>query len=973
MSNKSIKGITIRLGYETTGLEKALKDINTETRKTQQELSQVNKLLKFNPQSTELLAQKQELLSKQIQQTTTKLDALKQAQAQVEEKFRKGEIGDEAYRQFQRELVATENKLNSFKNQLASVQQEQQRMANTTHQLETFFKATGTTVDDFSNSLGSKLTNAIRGGTATADQLELALKKVGQAALGTDIDIDKFKKALSSVDDGKSLKSVQKELSNVAKEANQAEDAVNDLGIEIKGVIAGLAVGGGIAGVVNQALDVSSLNTHIDITFDVPEESKQSIKQAVREIEAYGLDGQEALEGVRRQWALNSKASDEANAKIVKGASLIASAYNGIDFIELIQETNEIASALEITNDQALALTNALLKAGFPIEQLDTIAEYGQQMKDIGFSAQEIQAIFEAGINTKTWNIDNLNDGVKEARIKMAEFGLEVDKSMKELLNMAGMSASKFQKWGKAVAEGGENGSKAMAEMVTWLDGIENATLKNELAVKVFGTKWEDQGHNLISVFKGLNDVQDKTAQNQEELNNVIEKMDSSPAVLMQQALVDIKTALEPALSVVAEIIANIAKWASENSTLTATIAAIASVLGILTSAASVIAPIITAIATSGVSLGAVFSAITGPIGIVIGIITALTAAIVAAYNKSETFREIVHSVFNSIKSVIESAIGTVTDFLKEKLDTIKKFWEENGTQIALAVENVFNFIKGVIEFVMPFVQDIIKGVWDAIKNIINGVLNVIMGVIKTFSALFTGDFKGMWEGIKLLFSGAIEAIWGLVQLGFLGKIFKVIQGFGGKAIDVVTDMVTKFRGKFDEILSSATTKFDSIKNSIMKPINKAKDEIKDVLDNIVSFFKNLKLPDIKIPKIKLPHFKVSGKFSLDPPSVPKFNIDWYANGGILTKPTVFGINGDSLMVGGEAGKEAVIPLTAKVLAGIGEGIAKHMQQQSQTIYIEPAPVIIDGQQVAEITFNPINQKMVATTNMAAFVRGVQL
>ncbi|MEK4494499.1 replication protein [Ureibacillus sp. FSL W8-0352] len=972
MSNKAIKGITIKLGYETTGLEKALKDINKETSKTQKELSQVNKLLQFNPQSTELLAQKQELLSKQIQQTTTKLDSLRQAQQQVEEKFRIREIGEEAYRQFQRELVSTESKLNTFKNQLASLQAEQQRMATSTKQLQTFFEATGTTVDDFANSLGSKLTNAIRGGTATADQLELALKKIGQAALGTDIDIDKFKQALNGVDDGKSLKKVQQDLSQVAKEANKAEDAVNDLGIQIKDVVAGLSIGGGLAGAVSQALDVSTLNTKIDITFDVPESSKKTIKDAVREIETYGIEGEEALEGVRRQWALNANATDEANLKVVKGASLIASAYTGIDFIELIQEVNEVAGALEISNEEALALTNALLKAGFPPEQLDTIAEYGQQMHDIGFTAQEIQAIFEAGIDTKTWNIDNLNDGVKEARILMAEFGYEVDKSMKELLSSAGMSADKFQAWGQAVASGGSEGSKAMAEMVTWLDTIEDSTVKNEIAVKVFGTKWEDQGQNLISVFKGLNDVQDKTTQNMDELNNAIAQMDSSPAVLMKQAFADIKTALEPALSVIAEIVASIAKWASENSTLTAIIVAVTSAIGMITAGASLLAPIITALSTSGVGLSAVLSALTGPIGLTVAAITALGTAITVAYTQSESFREKVNEVFTAIQSIIETVISIVVEYLQEKLETIKQFWAENGEQIMQAVDNAFNFIKSVIEFVMPFVKALIEDTWNAIKNVIDGALNIIMGVIKTFSSLLTGDFSGMWEGIKQIFSGAVEAIWGLLQLGFLGKIFKVIKGFGGKAIDVITDMAGKFKGKFDDILSSAKSKFDAVKDAIMTPINKVKDGVKEALDKIFGFFRDLKLPEIKIPKIKLPHFKIKGDFSLSPPSVPTFSVDWYAKGGILTKPTIFGINGNSLMVGGEAGKEAVLPLTQKVLAGIGQGIVQNMQH-SQNIYIQPAPIILDGQQIGEITFNTINQKMYATTNITALTKGVQL
>lgn len=97
---------------------------------------------------------------------------------------------------------------------------------------------------------------------------------------------------------------------------------------------------------------------------DVSKESMDLIKNVINTIQAYGVDGKAALEGVRRQWALNKEASDETNAAVVKGAATIANAYSGVDFTELIQEVNEVSKSLGITNKEAL--TNSLLKAGFP-------------------------------------------------------------------------------------------------------------------------------------------------------------------------------------------------------------------------------------------------------------------------------------------------------------------------------------------------------------------------------------------------------------------------------------------------------------------------------------------------------------------------------------------------------------------------------------------------------------------------------
>ncbi len=116
----SIKGINVVIGAETKGLNKALVDVNKKSRDIQKELRQVDRLLRFNPGNTELLAQKQKLLGDQVAATREKLDRLRAAQAQVDEQFRKGEISEGQYRAFQREIVETESKLKHFERQLAN-------------------------------------------------------------------------------------------------------------------------------------------------------------------------------------------------------------------------------------------------------------------------------------------------------------------------------------------------------------------------------------------------------------------------------------------------------------------------------------------------------------------------------------------------------------------------------------------------------------------------------------------------------------------------------------------------------------------------------------------------------------------------------------------------------------------------------------------------------------------------------------
>ena len=138
---------------------------------------------------------------------------------------------------------------------------------------------------------------------------------------------------------------------------------------------------------------------------------------------------------------------------------------------------------------------------------------------------------------------------------------------------------------------------------------------------------------------------------------------------------------------------------------------------------------------------------------------------------------------------------------------------------------------------------------------------------------------------------------------------------------DRVDSMKKNSAAKWNAMWSDAKDKFERIKNSITEPMKKARDVVKGVIDDIKGFFKNLdlKFPEIKLPK--LPKFKMDGKFSLNPPSVPKIGVDWFAKGGIMDKPTLFGVNGNRLMGGGEAGPEAIIPLRDDVLAKIGKSI----------------------------------------------------
>ncbi|MFF5994791.1 tape measure protein [Lysinibacillus sp. KU-BSD001] len=437
MSRKKIQGITIELDGDSSPLKKALGEIDKASGKTTKELSQINRALKFDEGNTTLLAQKFEVLQEAVQNTQRRFDALKQAQVEVERQFAAGEIDASSYREFIRELETTESKLNSLKSQMQSVQDYQDNFAANTRNLERLFSVTGTSIDDFADALGNNLVNAIKEGRASASQLDDAFNKIAKSAISAEADVNEVRKALSRLDSGSSIDEIRTELNRLGESANDASRNVEELGNQLGNLAMGIGAGLGLADVIGQSLNLSDLNAKIDVTFNVPESSKAFVKDTLKEVEAFGVDGEAALEGLRRQWSLNKDASDEMNASVVKGAAAISKAYAGIDFVELVQETNEIGKELGIADEEALNLVNDLLRINFPPEQLDIISEYGSQLRRAGYEAEQIKGIMASAVLTGTWNIDNLLDGLKEGRIRASEMGMGISDGMKDAVRQA--------------------------------------------------------------------------------------------------------------------------------------------------------------------------------------------------------------------------------------------------------------------------------------------------------------------------------------------------------------------------------------------------------------------------------------------------------------------------------------------------------------------------------------------------------
>lgn len=268
----------------------------------------------------------------------------------------------------------------------------------------------------------------------------------------------------------------------------------------------------------------------------------------------------------------------------------------------------------------------------------------------------------------------------------------------------------------------------------------------------------------------------------------------------------------------------------------------------------------------------------------------AISTAINAVKGVISTVMNAIKAVFTTVWNAIKSVFSTVWNAIKNAVSTAVN-------AVKSVISTVFNWIKSYFVTVFNFYKNLFTTVWNAIKTAVTTVVNAIKTVV-----------TNVWNAIKTATSTAFNAVKSVatsVWNSIKSAISSVVNGVKSTVSNVWNGIKSTTSSVFNSVKSTVTNVWNNIKNAIIKPIETAKDKIKGIVDSIKGFFSNMK---ISLPKIKLPHFKITGKLSISPPSVPKLTIDWYKDGGIFTKPTIFS-TASGLKGVGEAGAEAVLPI----------------------------------------------------------------
>lgn len=544
----TIKGITVKIAGDTMDLQKSLKAVQSSSSSLQRELTAINKQLKFDPENTVLLAQKQEVLKEQIDKSQSALSQLLDVQDQVEKQAKNGEISTEQYRAYQREVEKAKSKLETFKKQLAETEEK-----------------------------------------ANEINLESARTEMSKTETSVDKAGDSFKN-LENKSNKTDLSKVKKEMDDVKSSADNLKSAVGDA-LKEAGAAA-TAVGGALTGTVISANSEEKALNSLQAQTGLTAEEMTKYKDVLEDV--YKGNFGESQEEVANVLALIKQTTNETNPSKLKDMTenlfTLRDTYD-YDFVETLRAVNMLMEQFGITGEDAFNLIaqgsqKGLNKNG---DLLDTINEYSVHYKQLGYDANEFFNSLENGSKAGTFSIDKLGDAMKEFGIRSKDttsstqegftllgYGAkasaeDIQKAKDEVAKLEKnlyyakeeqkgfnnstseltkqKNADKIEQYSKALktaeenlanlesagkgtkgsiedlqarfAKGGDSAKSATSEVLKALFEMDDKVKQNQAGVDLFGTMWEDLGIDGVKALMKINGSADKTKNTMKKIKDI--------------------------------------------------------------------------------------------------------------------------------------------------------------------------------------------------------------------------------------------------------------------------------------------------------------------------------------------------------------------------------------------------------------------------------------------------------------------
>lgn len=851
----NIKGITVEIGGNMTPLNDALKEVNKNAKNLQNELGFVEKALKLDPKNVELLTQKQDLLTESVKNTADKLDVLKNAQKKLDDDMQAGlEVDAEQYRQLQRQIVFTEDKLDGLTKELQNFgsvgAQQIAELGNQFTEVGGKITAVGKSFSVVSAGAGAVLTGA----TTQAVALEGALNKY-IASTGKSIEeSEKFEEVLTNI--------FSKGL------GESMDDIANKMGI------------------------VTSL------LGDLPTDQLESItEKSLRLQQVYDMDFQENIRGLDAMMQQFGVSADEALELINQGAQ----------------------QGLNQNKDWT-----------------DQIAEYAVHWADLGFTAEDMLNKLIAGSQDGAFQIDYLNDAMKEFGIKV----LEDDEKVSNAFTTLGLNAETLK---TAFAEGGDAGREAFAQVAEALNGVDDPLKQNEIGVTLFGTKFEDLGATAILAMGNAEESVNKLG---DTLNKTSEIMDSGTGASFESLKRDVQLlgaelgesllpVIQPLVDGLRGMVQNFAEMSPTTQKVVVAILAIVTAIGPLL---IVIGNIITAVGTimtfapqlvtmfntvktAMVGLNAVMAA--NPVGVIIIAITALIAIFVTLYNKCEWFRNGVNAIWDGIKTAFFATWDAITNFftvtIPSVFNTVIDFVKNNWQGLLSLIVNPF---AGAFKLL----YDNCDGFRTFVDNFVNTIKEFFVTTWNSIVTFFTESIPNFIVSVK---NWLLETFNNIVQFG-KDTIDKAIE-VGSKFLETIVNYIKELPGKvwtwLKQTISKLTTWVSDMKQ-------KGKEAIKGLIDAVITGAKEIPSKMLEIGKNI-----VSGVWNGILDAKDKFvsNVKGFFSGIVNSVKDTLGIESPSKVFKREVGYW--IP------AGVAEGIEENAGVVGESLnnMLDPSSVGFNG------------------------------
>ena len=989
MAGGRIKGITIELNGDSTKLEASLKSVNSEIRNTESKLKDVNKLLKMDPGNTNLLSQKYKTLQTEIGATREKLNTLKEAAKQADQALADGKMSQEQYDALQREIAETEQDLKSLEQEyknFGSVQAQQvaaagEKMKELGGKMESAGKTLTTHVTLPLAAVGAagvasfaevdktmQLTNKTMGNTE--EQAELLNKAMKEAAANSTFGMkDAATATLNFARAGLSAEEAAAALAPAmnlaAGEGGNLDTVSGGLVATINGFHGSFDEAGHYADVFaaacnNSALDVDSLSHAMSVAAPIFSSAGYSVNDAALYMGIMannGIDADKAANSLKTGLArLVSPAKEGAEMMDKLGISVTNSDGTMKSSVQIqkelhdafskLSESEQIAAASAIFGKNQMAPWLALINtAPEDVGELDaalascagTTDEMAEaMMSGFGGSLEKLKSSIDVLVTSigealaptilKVANfiqnlVDKFNALTPAQQQTIVKIGLVVA-AIGPLLVIIGKlltSIGTIMTWAPKIVSGVQNvigiGSKLMGGLkALWAVIMANpivlivAAIAAAVAAFIYFWNTSEEFRNFwIGLWEAI-----KTA-----VSTVVQAIatfftETIPAAFnsfvefFQGLWEGVKTFFSGIWDGMKEIVST--AWETIKNVVQVAIMAI----------------------------GEFFSA-------------ALTIITLPFQFIWENCKEIITTAWEAIKTAVSTALEAIKTAISTAWEAVKTVTSTVFEAVKTVVSTVWNGIKAVLEPIINGIKTAVTTAWEAIKTATTTAFNAVKTTATT-----------VWNAIKTAITTVVNAIKTAVSTAWNGiktvttTVFNAVKTAASTAWNAIKTTITTV---INSIKSAVSSGLNAVKSTVSSILNGIKSTFTSVFNGVWSFVQGIvnKLKGIfnfswSLPHIKLPHFSISGSFSLNPPSIPHFSVDWYRkamnNGMILNSPTIFGASGNHLLGGGEAGPEAVVGVQSLMDMVQSAVAGSQMAADSGNITI---PVYIGGNLIDEM------------------------